>query len=138
MATSMSDIRKELENRMALLQKEIDDLRRHREAIDRKLQEADSKMYALRVVYETESDRWGEPSLPLFVGKRKSYRFAGMKLIEALELLQGENPEIDKKQAHDILVKEGFDFRTKRTLSAVHFAWIGLERKKKAQKARKG
>ena len=138
MQSKPSDIRKELETRMTTIQKEIDKLKEEKAKIDKKLQDADLKLGALRVVYQTEAERFGEPSLPLFTGKGKSYRFAGMKITEALSILRKEQPEISKRQARDILEKEGFDFRGKRSLSAVHFAWVALERRNRPKQSRKG
>lgn len=138
MQTNPGDIRQELVNRMAIVQKEIDNLKEQRAKIDKKLQDADLRLGALRVVYETERERFGEPSGPLFAKGGKSFRFAGMKVSQALKMVRKEQPEISKEQAHDILVKEGFDFGGKRSKSAVHFAWIALERSKRIREARKG
>jgi len=130
MESKKSDIRTELEGMITEIQEKIGSLRGERDRIDKTLQDAESALGALRTVYQMQAERFGETKPSLFAKGGKSYRFANMKLIEALELLREENPRIDKKEAHRILVKEGFDFRTKRTLSAVHFAWIALERRK--------
>ncbi|MBC8274655.1 MAG: hypothetical protein H8E40_06790 [Chloroflexi bacterium] len=135
MQPRLTDIRKELEERIATIQREIGKLKVERAKLDEKLQDADRRMGALRVIYEAELERLGQPRGSLFVGTGKSYRFAGMKVGQALKIIREEYPSITKEQAHDLLVKEGFDFGTKRAKSAVHFAWIGLERVKRSSES---
>lgn len=131
MESDMGDIRKELENRVTTTQKEIGALVEQREEIDRKLRKVDSELSALRAVYEAEARRFGERKPALFARKGVSYRFAGMRLIDALVAIRKEHPQIDKRGALEILQDDGFDFRGKRPLPAVHFAWVALERRKK-------
>lgn len=131
MVPNKGDIREELEARMTEVQKEIGALQQERDKIEEKLQDAEVKLGALRRVYEIEAERLGEPRIPLFARKGAINRFAGMKLIDAIALLRKENPRIDKYAAHKQLVKEGFDFRGKRSLPAVHFAWVALDRRGK-------
>ena len=126
-----TDIRNELGARITEIQKEIGALQEEKAKIDDKLKDAEKRLSALRVVYGIEAERLGEPTVPLFVGKGAPSRFTGMRLIDALALLKKEHPRITKRQARDRLVKEGFAFRTGRSLSAVHFAWITLEKKEK-------
>ena len=132
MVSQMTDIRKELGSRMAAIQEEIDKLKHERETIDAKLEYANTKLGALSRVYEIEAERLGEPNLPLFMkkGRGTPYRFAGMRLVDALAQLREERPGINKRQALEILRKEGFDFRGKRPLPAVHFAWVAIDRRK--------
>ena len=127
----MGDIRKELESRMAEIQKEMGVLREKRDEIDKKLGHKEARLTALRVVYGIEAERMGESKVPLFTGRGAPPRFTGMKLIDALVLLRKEKPGISKRMACAILERGGFNFRTDRHLSAVHFAWITLERKEK-------
>jgi len=124
------DIRKVLEDRIAEVQKEISNLQEKRWEIDQTLKEAERKMVALREVYGIEAERFGEQRPPLLVRTGVSYRFAGMKLTEALQIIRTEQPKVNKEQARKILEKEGFDFRGKRPGSAVHFAWVALDRRK--------
>jgi len=124
------DIREELRARIAEVQKDIGKLQEERGKIDDELKDAGKRMAALQQVYGIEAERFGAKKPPLFVGKGVSYRFAGMKLTEALQIVRTENPEVNKKQARRILEKEGFDFRGKRPGSAVHFAWVSLDRRK--------
>lgn len=131
MRSRFTDIRQELENRMETIQKEIAQLKDERAKIDKMLQDADSRLGALRTVYEIEAERLGKPSLPLFTKGEKSYRFAGMKITEALRIILSEQPEISKKKAQHRLENEGFDFRGKNPGQAVHFAWVVLHRVKK-------
>ena len=131
MKMSTGDIRQDLQERMAALQEEIDRLEHEREEAEERLDETKVKLSALAVAYEHENERLGKSSLPLFRREGKSYRFAGMKVGDALKILKKENPKITKEQAYQILVKENFDFRGKRPKSALHFAWIALERSKK-------
>lgn len=131
MQWNTTDIRGELEKMIAQVQSEIGSMQEERSKIDKKLQEAESALGALRHVYELQAKRFGETKVPLFAGTGVSYRFAGMKLTEALTLIRKEQPRVNKKQACEILKKEGFDFRGKRPLPAVHFAWVAIERRKK-------
>ena len=131
MVPNKGDIREELEARMAEIQKEIGALLEKKSNLDDKLRDAEAKLFALRRVYEIEAERLGEPKVPLFARKGAINRFAGMKLIEALAIIRRENPSIDKRQALKILGKEGYDFRGKRPLPAVHFTWIALDRREK-------
>jgi septal ring factor EnvC (AmiA/AmiB activator) len=128
--SKFTDLRQELKNRMDTIQKEIDQLKDERSRIDKMLQDADSRLGALRTVYQIEAERLGRPSLPLFTKGEKSYRFAGMKITEALRIIRNEQPEISKRKAQEILINEGFDFRGKNTGQAVHFAWVVIERAK--------
>jgi hypothetical protein len=129
MQSNRGDIRNELGDRVATVQEEIGRLQAERSRIDKKLQDAELRLNALRVVYQIETERFGESTIPLIPSEGKSYRFAGMRLIDAVALIRKERPRIDKRGARAILEKEGFDFRGKRPLPAVHFAWIALDRK---------
>ena len=131
MESKNNDIREELQSRMAEVQERVDKLLSERDMIDELLQATQVKLRALRVVYENEAERLGVGKAPLFVGEDAPSRFTGMKLTNALALLRKEKPGIAKRVACKILEKEGFNFRTNRHLSAVHFAWIALDRKKK-------
>lgn len=126
-----ADLREELKNRVVTIQQEIDRLKVERDAINKKLQDVESKLSVWRQAYEFEVGRLGEPSLPLFNKGGKSYRFVGMRLVDAVALIRQEQPEVDKRQALQILKKECFDFRGKRPLPAVHFAWVAIDRRKK-------
>ena len=129
MKNSFNDIRQELKNRMELVLKEIDKLKTERDSIDKKLQEADSRLASLRKVYESEEERYG-PDLPLWTGEERA-RFRGMSIGEALKTILKEKPNITKKQAVDILQKGGYDFRKKSPLRVVHFTFLGLRGKRK-------
>lgn len=131
MSTRKSDIRDQLEEMMSEIQQKSASLRVERDKIDDQLRDADSALIALRTVYEIESKKVGENKAPLFVGKGVTSRFTGMRLIDAIRVLKKENPLINKREAHKKLMQEGFDFKGKRSLSAVHFAWINLDRQMK-------
>jgi hypothetical protein len=131
------DIRNELEARIHEVQNEIGSLQADKAKIDEKLQNAEKKLGALREVYRIEAERHGDTKVPLFRREGISYRFAGMRLVDALDIIQQENPKIDKRQALKILEREGFDFRGKRPLPAVHFAWVALGQRKKRKKLNK-
>jgi hypothetical protein len=131
METKTDDIRVELEAMMAEIQHKIVSLKEEEDKIGEQLKDAESALAALRTVYEIQSRRLGEYKAHLFPRKGAPSRFAGMRLVDALLIIRQENPRIDKRQALKILEKEGFDFRGKRPLPAVHFAWVALERRKK-------
>lgn len=131
MPSGKTDMRRELEARMTEIQEGIGTLQEERHKIDKKLQYAESALTALRQVYEIEARRFGETRVTFWGKEGAPSRFTGMKLTEALTIIRKEKPRIDKRQARRILEQEGFDFRGKRPLSAVHFAWIALDRRKK-------
>ena len=128
---SADDVIKELEEMITETQKKIGVLQADKAKIDEQLKEAEGALSALRTVYGMKARSMGRTKVPLFTGKGTTFRFAGMKLTKALELLKKERPGINKKQAHDILIKEGFNFRTNRTRTAVHAAWTALGLRKK-------
>lgn len=125
-----TDLRQELESRIQTIQREIDRLKQEKVNLDSRLQNAESQLNVWREAYRMESERLGMPSLPLFTKGEKSYRFAGMRIGEAVDTLRKENPEITKGQIREILDKEGFNFRGKNPGQAIHFAWIALNRRK--------
>ncbi len=124
------DLREELNSRITKIQQRIGELKADRDKIDQQLRDAESKLRVWREAYGIESGRLGEPSLPLFMRSGK-LRFAGMKLTESLTIIRKEHPEITKKQAAQMLEVEGFDFRGKKPLRTVHFAWVALVRRGK-------
>lgn len=126
-----TDIRVALEARIAETQKEIGDLQAKRAKIDEELKGVEDRLSALRTVYAMEAERLGVSKVPLFVEKGKPYRFAGIRLIDALAIIRQEHPTINKREALTILKREGYDFRGKRPLPAVHFAWVAINRRKK-------
>lgn len=126
MESKIGDIRAELEGMMAEIQEKITSMRKERDGIDENLRDADSALASLRTVYEIQSRRFGENKAPLFARKGAVNRFAGMRLVDALATIIKEHPKIDKRGALKILQEEGFDFRGKRPLPAVHFAWVAL------------
>lgn len=134
MQASTTDIRKELENMIAQVQNEIGSMQEEKSKIEKKLQEAESALSSLRQVYEFQAKRFGETRARFWGKEGKPYRFAGMRLVDALAAIRQENRQIDKRQALKILQKEGFDFRGKRPLPAVHFAWVALDRRKGRRK----
>jgi hypothetical protein len=132
-----ADIRNYLKDRIDKMQKEVSELENKRREIADHLVEKVRELEALKTVYGSESKRLGESAGPLFNQAGKSYRFAGMKVGEALRILLAEQPEVTKRQAAEILQKEGLDFGSKRPVHSVHFALVSLdrERKNKAKKA---
>lgn len=131
MQNKINDIRQGLEERINETLGEINELLVERDGIQAKLHEAESRLNALRAVYENEAKRFGEYKPKLIPEERVPRRFAGVRLIDALAIIRKERPKINKRQALRILQNEGFDFKGKRPLPAVHFAWITLERKGK-------
>jgi len=134
MESKTSDFRKELEGIMSEIQRQIASMRQERESIDEKLRDADSALAALRTVYDIQSRRLGETRARFWGREGAPSRFTGMRLVDALAIIQQENRQIDKRQALKVLQKEGFDFRGKRPLPAVHFAWVALDRRGKRTK----
>ncbi len=125
------EFREELGNRVSRLQKQIDEFKAERDKIEQKLRDAEAELQVWQTAYQMESERLGEPGLPLFGKEGKSYRFAGMRLADALATLRQEQPEITKRQAADILKAQGFNFGSKKPNRVVHFAWVALDRRKK-------
>jgi chromosome segregation ATPase len=126
-----NDLRAELKARIDKAQEEISKLEEERRKYDEQITQIDSRLKVWREALQIEAEHWGEPSLPLFSGAAQPYRFAGMKLIDAVESLRKEQPSITKKQIREILERNSFDFHGKRPGTAIHFVWIALERRKR-------
>lgn len=128
------DIIKQAKQRIDELHEKIQELEIKRIDISMDIKETQKEIEAWKIIFESESKRLGEPSGPLFNQTTGSYRFAGMKIGQALRIIRLEQPEITKKDAEHILINEGFDFRGKNSGQAVHFAWVALEREKQNKK----
>jgi DNA gyrase/topoisomerase IV subunit A len=126
-----TDLRVELKARIDKAQGEISELQEKRRKYDEEIAQIESKLKIWRDALELEMEHYGEAALPLFSREAQPYRFAGMKLIEAVGLLRKENPSITKKMARDILERNSFDFRGKRPGTAVHMVWVALDRRTK-------
>jgi hypothetical protein len=125
----MGDIRKGLEDEMAAMQTEASTLERQRDEIDKKLQDVTNQLNALRVIYDGQTRRFGARESSI-------NRFAGMGVVEALSIIKSEQPHISREKAHDILVREGFNFRGKKSKRVVNFGWMALERSEKKRSER--
>jgi chromosome segregation ATPase len=124
----VADIRAELVARMNRIEEEIEKHKEKRNEIEREIQGLDSKLAALRTIYEMENERLGKVDFKTEVVKPS--RFSGMKATKALSIVRTENPEVGKKEAQKILEEGGFDFRGKKPRRVVHFAWVALDRRK--------
>ena len=60
-------------------------------------------------------------------------RLLGLKLMEAIRILRDENLAISKQEIRQRLEEIGFNFKGKRPGSAVHMAWMVLDRGKNKQ-----
>jgi predicted nuclease with TOPRIM domain len=120
----MGDFIEELKARLDDIEEQANSLYQEKARIDEELREVTAKWNALRVIYENETKNLGKIS-------DSFKRFAGMGVIAALKIIKAEQPNITRQQAHDILVKEGFDFRGKKSRRVVNFGWMALERSKK-------
>jgi hypothetical protein len=125
----MGDIRKELKGRMTAMMAKANSLRQERDEIDKKLEDISTQLNALRVIYESEAKRMG--GVATSMQHLAGMRFTGMGVIEALRIIKTEQPTVTRQQAHNILVKEGFDFQGKKSKRVVNFGWMALERSKK-------
>ena len=126
MESNKGDIREELQRRMGEEKERFDKLFAEKDLIEEELATINSRLGALRIVYENEVRRLGAPAR-----RDRVSRFAGMGVIEALRIIKAEQPNITRQQAHEILVKEGLDFRGKKSKRVVNFGWMALERSKK-------
>ena len=126
MESNKGDIREELQRRMREEKGRFDKLFAEKDLIEEELTAINSRLSALRIVYEDEVRRLGVPAR----GRRVS-RFAGMGVIEALRIIKAEQSNITRQQAHEILVREGFDFRDKKSKRVVNFGWMALKRSEK-------
>jgi len=131
MTTTNTDIRQHLKNRIAELENKRKALEEKKVKILSSLADNARQLDALKTVYESEAGRFGEISAPLFKQGEESYRFAGMKVGEALRIIRDEQPQITREEATKILQEGGFDFKGKRPISAVHFAFVAQDRERK-------
>jgi len=126
-----NDLRAELKIRIDEAQKEISKLHEDRSKIDAKIAPLESRLKIWRDALQIEMENSGDPNLPLFNGGSQPYRFAGMKLIEAVGILRKEQPSITKEKVREILEQNKFDFRGKRPGTAVHMVWVFLDKRVK-------
>ena len=126
-----NDLRDELKARIDRVQEEVTKLKGTRDKLEAQITQEESKLRVWREALQIEAERLGEPALPLFSKPNEPYRFAGMKLIEAVDLLRKWQPAITKKQIREMLEKGNFDFRGKRPGTAVHMTWVALDKKRK-------
>ncbi len=126
-----NDLRQELKARIAKAQEEVSKLQDTRNKLDEQILREEARLKVWRDALLIESERLGEPSLPLFSKSSEPYRFAGMRLIEAVDLLRKWQPAITKKQVREMLEKGNFDFRGKRPGTAIHMVWVQLDKKRK-------
>lgn len=102
------DLRSELKSRIDKLQSDVAQMLEERRIIEQKINQAELKLKVWRDAIQIEAEQQGEPPLPLFNNPNQPYRFAGMKLIDAVDLLRKEQPSITKKQARKILEQKQF------------------------------
>lgn len=121
----MRNIKADIKERMAILQKVIDDLNRKRTTLDEQLRIADERGKALRLLLDWEPPANGSPG----VGKPSANEtWFGVGLRDAVQRLMENNPNWDFKRVRDRLIDDGFDFKGKKPGSAVNMAIVSLRR----------
>ena len=113
--------------RLNELHRELHQLRAEREELDAKekrlSEDAQALQQALRVETRDQSGHMEKQ------GSNGSH-LLGLKLGEAVRELRKLHPNITKETCRQKLEEIGFDFHGKRPGSAVHMAWLGLERRR--------
>ena len=133
----MRNIKADIKERMAILQKVIDDLNRKRTTLDEQLRIADERGKALRLLLDWEPPANGSPG----AGKpsaNETNLWLGVGLRDAVRRLMENNPGWDFERIRDRLVDDGFDFKGKKPGSAVNMAIISLRRTQKSGDEAKG
>jgi hypothetical protein len=121
------DITADIGERMAALQKTIDELKRNRADLDEQVRIAEQRLQALRIVFDWEAAARGK----VVTGKASisgRNRWLGMTLGEAVQTLIAENHSWSFEKIRDRLIRDGFDFKGKRPGSAVNMALNRLKR----------
>ena len=124
LANDLDDLRPSLNTRLQLLENQIDALVAERESIDARLIELRSDADDIRAVIRMEARRIGdvepEPEIPL-------HRWMTMALGDiARECIQ---EHITKPAMRTRLESMGYDFHGANPGRAVHFGWVGAERR---------
>ena len=122
------DITPDIDERMATVQKAIEELNRKRTALEEQLRTEEQRLQALRVVFDWEAAMRGT----VVTGKASMggrNRWLGMGLRDVVQVLVEENPSWDFTKLRDRIIRDGFDFKGKRPGNAVGMALTSLRRK---------
>lgn len=115
-----------------LLHKRLEELiskhkanRAKREELDTEAKQLESDMVALNEALNVEIRATGQaiPKPP-----SNASRLLGLRLGEVIRILREENPKVTKRAVKHKLLELGFDFKGKRPGTAVHMAWVAVER----------
>jgi len=124
----MRNITQDITDRMEILRKKLDELRRKRSAIDMELTQIEEWLQALRTTLNWEEAFHGSPS-PTNAPASTPTAWLGVSLGKAIETLLKEHPTWGFRQIRDRLVHDGFDFKGKKPGNAVNMALIKLRLK---------
>ena len=102
-----------------------------RELLDIDVKQLETDMLALNEALNVEARTSGQ--LVKKVPSNGS-RLLGLRLGEAVRILRQETPNISKRKIKNRLQEIKFDFKGKRPGSAVHMAWVVLERQRQKHK----
>lgn len=95
------------------------------EQLAAELKQLDNDIVALNEALNVEARATGQ-AIPKLASNGS--RLLGLRLGEAIRILRQENPKVTKRGMKHKLLELGFDFKGKRPGSAVHMAWVAVER----------
>lgn len=121
------DITPDITERMAALEKDIQDLNRKRATLEDRLRVAGDRLKALRLVLDGEMESQGKlVTAKVSLGGRTAW--AGVNLRDAVRRLKEQNPGWAFEKIRDRLIDDGFDFKGKEPGKAVNMALVSLRR----------
>ena len=126
-----NDFKQYAEDKINELKGEAVELEKKRFELAVSLDDINRQIKAWATIYETEFPKVEEGITSTLAKTEQSHRFADMKIGQALRIIRDDRPGIEKMDAFNILQQSGYDFKGKKPLPSVHFAWIALERELK-------
>lgn len=119
----------EISKKIDTITSDISRLQDEKRNCDTKIEDAQNRLTIWRQALEAERKESGIQQPPLSSGKERLFRFTGMRLIDAIKIIREEQPDVTKQKTRDILEKDGYDFKGKRPGTAVHLAWVILDKR---------
>ena len=128
MTESKTELERLLHKRLEELMSKRKAIRARREELDTEDKQIENDIMALNEALNVEARATGQAIAK--PASNNGSRLIGLRLMDAIRILRKENPKIDKRGVRFKLQDLGFDFKGKRPGSAVHMAWMVMERQK--------
>jgi len=122
-----TDLQKLLQKRLDELTEKHKSILAQREQLEAQSKQLQTDIAALHEALNVEARATGQ-AIPKTTSNGS--RLLGLKLGEAIRILREENPKMTKRSVRWKLKELGYDFKGKRPGSAVHMAWVAVDRQK--------